>query len=58
MPITEIRPAPQTKPRFRLPRGAVPAVLLLALVLLCAGAGAAVGLAGNWFFPLLSLWAD
>ena len=56
MPITEIRPAPQTKPRFRLPRGAVPAVLLLALVLLCAGA--AVGLAGNWFFPLLSLWAD
>ena len=56
MPITEIRPAPQTKPRFRLPRGAVPAVLLLALVLLCAGA--AVGLEGSLFFPLLSLWAD
>ena len=56
MPITEIRPAPQTKPRFRLPRGAVPAVLILALVLLCAGA--AVGLEGSLFFPLLSLWAD
>ena len=56
MPITEIRPAPQTKPRFRLPRGAVPAALILALVLLCAGA--AVGLEGSLFFPLLSLWAD
>ena len=29
MPITEVRPAPGTKPRFRLPRGAVPAALIL-----------------------------
>ena len=56
MPITEVRPAPGTKPRFRPPRGTVPAVLLLTLAVLCICTAA--GLTGTLFFPLLSLWAD